>query len=375
MDDAYEGMSDRMYDLVVVGGSVAGLNTAFYAAEYGARVVVVDRKKEIGIPVQCAEGIVSSVLEDNHIPLNPEFIASEIRKIKMVTPKGRALTIELKHAPGYVLNRDKFEKYLAQRCEMRGVQFMLDSPVVGCNQSGTVVLKNGETLAARVVVGADGVASRVGKWAGIDTDLDPHDIGKCVQYYARDDSFEDGTIEIYWQHRCSPSGYVWVFSKGGDAANVGLGVPGDAKVNAKKLLDGFIRERCPNAERTTLTGGRVPLAKPVEHPVRGNVLLVGDACRLAFPNHGGGIATALLSGQIAGGVIEHHIEHGMPLSRYESMIRGAVYEKLHRCYEMKKKILEEDWIDEHYWYARLLVSLHKILPSIVERYAFSRIRY
>jgi len=362
------------YDVIVVGGSVAGLNAAFHAAERGASVLVVDRKKEIGVPVQCAEGIVSRVLKDNGIPLHKEFIASEIRRVRMVTPKGRELAIEMRHAQGYVLNRDTFEKYLAQRCEMRGVQFMLDSPVVGYDQSA-VALENGERLSARVVVGADGVSSRVGKWAGIDTELDPCDWGKCVQYYARDDSFEDGTIEIYWRHPCSLGGYTWVFSKGGDAANVGLGVPGDAKERPKRLLDDFIWERCPNAERMTFTGGRVPLARPVEHPVRGSVLLVGDACRLAFSNHGGGIATALLSGRIAGRVIADHVEYGTPLSWYEPMIKKAIYKKLNRCYDMRRKIREEDWIDGHYWYGRLLASLHGIFPGIMERYAFSRIRY
>ena len=362
------------YNVIVVGGSVGGLNTAFHAAEHGAEVLVVDRKKQIGIPIRCAEGVTSKVLKDNNIPPLPELIASEIKKVKMVTPKGRELALDLKHHKGYVLNRDKFEEYLAQRCEKRGVQFMLNSLVVGYDQS-SIVLKNGKILDAKVIVGADGISSRVGKWAGIDTDLDSHNYAKCVQYYARDDSFKDGTVEILWQHRCSPSGYAWVFSKGGDAANVGLGIPGDAVFNARRLLDSFILERCPDAERISLTSGRVPLARPIEHPVRDNVLLVGDAARYAMAHTGGGIATALLSGRIAGEVIADHVKYGTPLSWYETRIKGAIYKKLHRCYNMKRKILEEDWIDEHYWYGRLMVSMHRLFPGIVERYAFSRIRY
>jgi len=361
------------YDVIIVGAGPGGLNCAFHAAEHGAKVVVVDRKKEIGIPVRCAEGVIEDILIDANIKPTKEIVASTVKKIVMYTPDGKKLELDLKHKKGYILNRDKFEKALAKRCEKRGVQFMLNSPVVECDQKG-IILKNGERLDARIIVGADGFPSTVGRSVGLPVNVPPHDWGKCVQYYARDDSFEDETIELYWLHKYSPGGYVWLFPKGRDTANVGLGVPGDAKLNAKKLLDDFIWERCPDAERITIIGGRVPLSLPAERVVRDNILLCGDAALLANPLHGGGIGFAMLSGRLAGETISRHLIDDTSLQTYEEELKKRIYWKLRKSYKVRESIMEHG-LDRYYFLIKSLLWVHKIFPGIIERYALRSLRY
>ncbi len=73
------------------------------------------------------------------------------------------------------------------------------------------------------MIAADGVESRIARWAGIDTSLGLQDLGVCVQYYMTDIELDPGCIEFYFGSRWAPGGYAWVFPKGEREANVGLG--------------------------------------------------------------------------------------------------------------------------------------------------------
>jgi flavin-dependent dehydrogenase len=44
-----------MYDVVVVGAGPGGSTTARFAAERGLKVLMLDKRREIGYPVQCGE--------------------------------------------------------------------------------------------------------------------------------------------------------------------------------------------------------------------------------------------------------------------------------------------------------------------------------
>src|SRR2546421_5672766 len=159
---------------------------------------------------------------------------------------------------------------------------------------------------AKVVIGADGFESQVGRWAGLETRLRTRDIDACLQYTLVGVE-GDPRLNDFYLGSCAPGGYAWVFWKDSDVANVGIGVNLSKireRADAKKYLDRLI-ERTPGlacGEIIEEVAGAGSVSMPLERTVAPGVMLAGDAARLIDPLTGGGILNGCLSGRYAGEV-------------------------------------------------------------------------
>src|SRR5512139_2904698 len=89
-------------------------------------------------------------------------------------------------------------------------------------------------IKADLVIGADGVESKVGRWGGIDTSLKPHDIETCAQFLVA--NIDPGEYsQFYIGEKYSAGGYVWIFPKGECTANVGIGLLGSKSGNLRAI--------------------------------------------------------------------------------------------------------------------------------------------
>ena len=86
--------------------------------------------------------------------------------------------------------------------------------------------------AGELVIGADGVESRVGRWANLDTTTALHDIETCVQYTMEGLNIDPECCQLHFGGEIAPGGYLWIFPKGPGVANVGLGISGE---NARRM--------------------------------------------------------------------------------------------------------------------------------------------
>jgi digeranylgeranylglycerophospholipid reductase len=229
---------------------------------------------------------------------------------------------------GYVLERRIFDYELAKLAVKEGAEVVTkayaydlikeDGDVTGVR----VLIKDQKVdLRAKVVIGADGVESRVGKWAGIDTTCHIHDMESCAQVTLSGVAVDDGILDFYFGDQIAPGGYLWVFPKGKDSANVGIGISVECakEKSAVRWLDEFVEKKFPNAAMLTRIAGGVPCAKTCDEIVKGNVLLVGDAAHQVNPTSGGGIISGMIGGMLAGQVAaeaiakkdrNHLIEYG-----------------------------------------------------------------
>ena len=179
------------YDVVVVGAGPAGSVTARFAAEQGAKVLMIDRRAEIGIPVLCGEGI-SQRIDNWGMLEGTEWIASKMDGAKIYAPDDTMVTLSKEMAgdeTGYVLYRDRFDKELVRQAGKAGARLLLRTEAISLLKkqdriAGVSVKQDHDIfdIEADVVVGADGVESKVGQWAGIKTTLQPSDLETCFQY-------------------------------------------------------------------------------------------------------------------------------------------------------------------------------------------------
>jgi digeranylgeranylglycerophospholipid reductase len=346
------------YDVVIVGSGPAGSVTARFAAEAGAKVLMLERRSEIGVPVLCGEGI-SQRIDNWDMLEGKRWVASNMDGAKIYAPDGTLVTLSKEMAgneTGYVIYRDIFDQELARRAAKAGAKIMMRAEVTGLTKKGEKItgikvrqFDEEFDIEADIVVGADGVESKIGQWAGINTVLKPGDLETCAQYTLTNVDHNTNYAEFFIGRKVAPGGYVWIFPKGKDTFNVGIGILASLSEPGMplKLLDKFIANHpeLKKAEPVRLLAGAVPVAKPVE-TVRDNLLLVGDAARHADSITGGGLTTSLEGGKIAGETIGKAVDEQTfdeeTLSIYETGWKEAFAKKLLRNYIVKDILLDFD---------------------------------
>ena len=251
----------RRYDVVIIGSGPAGATTARIAANNNLNVLLIDKKQELGSPIQCSGAVSHHALQEVNIHPDSEFIQEAIYGFEIYNRNGTSKIIDYRHLKpeeygtspdkrplGYVVDRRRFDRYLMTQAERAGVDVWLKTEGLGykANPEGycEIFLKryNEEiTIRAKVLVGADGLQSQVGKWADLQTHIKLPELASCLQFVV-DQVKTKGLLEIITGHEWAPGGYAWVFPKGHGYAEVGLGVACTmTSKNAQWHLDHFLK--------------------------------------------------------------------------------------------------------------------------------------
>jgi len=340
----------RCYDVVVVGAGPGGSVSAREAAKLGLSVLLLEKRQEIGSPVRCAEGIAHELLVP-FIEPDPRWISAVVSKAQITVEDAATVTEQAEGRQGYILERRVFDRVLAEEAAKAGAQVMVKTAATGLLLEDDVVrgvVARGPAgameIECAVVIGADGVESQVGPWAGLDTALPLKDAMACAQYLLAGIEIDSACCYYYVGQGVAPGGYAWVFPKGEGKANVGLGVQADlATDTALNYLTRFIESR-PHLARgspVTLVVGGVPVGPPLPRLVASGLMLVGDAARQVDPLTGGGIANAMLAGRLAAEVAAQAIAAGdtsaEALVSYEERWMAGRGRKMARNYRLKER--------------------------------------
>jgi digeranylgeranylglycerophospholipid reductase len=312
-------------DVLVLGLGPAGASAAAEAARRGCRVIALDRKREPGVPVQCAEFV-------------PAMIDAEVAGAVRQRIDAMATFVEDDAAdlqpnfPGHMLDRAAFDASLVARAAQAGTDCRFGRSVVRIAKDGVAHLGDGSMIAARVLVGADGARSRAGKAIGsVNTDMvETRQITVPLRRaHAATDIFLSADIA---------GGYGWLFPKG-EVANLGAGVTSEHKARLKSIvarLHAGLGERV-GGEILALTGGAIPaggMRKPWGRLGDTLVLLAGDAAGLANPVTGAGITAAVQSGRLAG----EAAERGSP-ETYQEELEDVFGAALDRALRRRRELL------------------------------------
>ncbi|MFO7618725.1 MAG: NAD(P)/FAD-dependent oxidoreductase [Thermoplasmata archaeon] len=346
---------DAEYDVVVVGAGPGGSTAARFAAMGGAKTLLIEKRQEIGTHVRCGEGLARELLKQAEIPVDRKWIAAEMDGARIISPGGKTFEVDEARAGnevGYVIERDMFDRALAALAGQAGAQIEVKTSATGIiKENGKIVglklIQKGEPKEVRckIIIGADGYESQVGRWAGIDTNLALSDIMTCVQYRLTNIKIDPKYTEFY-AGSDAPGGYIWVFPKNNNTANVGIGMGAHMVKHGgqpKECLDRWIAKQpgMKNAVQLDMVAGGCSINAPLDSVVCDNMMLVGDAARMIDPMTGGGIAHACISGREAGKVAAEAIKIGDCskefFQKYEKAWRAEIEEKLFRNWMAKEK--------------------------------------
>ena len=321
-------MIDKSYDVIIVGAGPAGLSSAKSCAEHGLRTLLVEEHSVIGTPVQCGEALARFVFED--LGMKPE--GNEIKNTKIFSPNKKKMEIVFPEPSMFlVIERKKFEKDLAVKIANLGVDIFTKTRAVDVIKEngfvkGIILERFGEKIRvnSKIVIAADGPVSGIAKKAGLKIYSEPEKFDSCAQFQMSNIKIEKNIAEMYFG-KFAPGGYVWIFPKDEDFANIGIGINGGDGNKALDYLRGFVEkdERLSHGSIIEMNAGVAPVAGAVNKMVSNGLIVAGDAARMVNPLTGGGMRFAFKAGKIAGTIASDALRSGdfseKFLSEYEKI--------------------------------------------------------
>lgn len=299
-------------EVLVIGAGPSGSIAARTLAQNNIDVLLIDKKSEIGTPKRCAEGILTSTLEELGIKPDRLWITRQVSGIEIQAPNNKTVTFDNKNIKlpdtGYILERKVFDKHLVMDAIRQGSKVMVKTFAHNIEriQEGFQVsaksLGREIKIRTKIIIAADGPDSRIGKMAGLKCRTELKNMASCIQYEMANVKLDADLVKIHIGSVC-PGGYIWIFPKGEDIANIGLGVlKSHADKTAKYYLDKFISNSSDiaDAQIVEMNAGGDPLGGLVDNRYDDNIMLVGDAAGFVDPLTGDGIKTAMMSGKYAG---------------------------------------------------------------------------
>lgn len=346
-------------DVLVIGAGPSGSIATRTIAQNGIDVLLIDKKSEIGTPKRCAEGILRSTLDELGIRADKRWIAREIKGIEIVSPSNKKLVFDEDNFElpdtAYILERKIFDKTLVMDAIRFGAKVMIKTKANNIKRVKDGFLVKATSLGkeiqifTKIIIGADGPESKVGRMVGLKSNTSLNNMASCAQYEMVNVNMDDmNHVRVHIGSVC-PGGYVWIFPKGDDIANVGLGIlKSHTDKTAKHFLDSFIESNqdVVNAQCVEMNVGGDPIGGLIEQRYDDNIMIVGDAAGFVDPLTGDGIRTAMLSGKFAGDVAVKSIKNGdyskKFLKEYYDLTEEHVGKSFNRFNKIKEFLLTLD---------------------------------
>ncbi|MEM5804262.1 MAG: NAD(P)/FAD-dependent oxidoreductase [Candidatus Aenigmatarchaeota archaeon] len=347
------------YDVVVVGAGPGGSATAKRCAELGLSACLLEKRQEIGAPKRCGEGLSNHKMDVLHFGNIPDFCKMQaIRGAIVYAPDKKEVAVDFGGVAGWVMERKMFDKWLAMEASRAGAHVQAKTNVTGVLKEGSkIVGVRGEyedepfEIRSNVVVACDGIESQVSRWAGLNTTNTLINVDSGYQFEMSNIDLRDpGMLEMFVGNDIAPRGYVWIFPKGKDVANVGIGVSMCDKP-ARYYLEKFVKSHpgLKNGSIIEVNSGGIPLGGFLDNMVLDGFAVVGDAAHQVNPIHGGGMKEATYAGRLLAEVIAEAAKKNdfsqKALSPYNTRWwdeRGQHLRKVEKLRQVFEKMSDDD---------------------------------
>ena len=349
------------YDVIVAGGGLAGTIAAQSVSYYSKQklsILVIDRSTQF-TPGQknisgwtCGDAVsketVDFMTERIKIPWTEPEIEHHVKGVMAFSPD-RETSIPF-DGDGYMLNRQKLPEVQNQRAQKMGVKFDFEINLTGLLYEGNQVTgvqgidnktKQPYKKTGKIVIDATGITSmlrnQIQNTTKIERKIDRRDIestGRHIMYFEKGEQdlseFNPDYCIIHLDQDIAPGGYGWVFPKGENKVNIGLGVEKTIldkrnkrlgkNDNVSSLIEEYLhrnkaiknpRLSTDPIDKNNATGNfQVSVRRQNDCLVANGYMLVGDSAWMPKPLDAGGIGPALVAGTLIGKVVAEAIESG-----------------------------------------------------------------
>ena len=282
------------YDVVVAGGSVAGLLSAREISSKGFSVLVIEEDYEIGTPEHCGGLVSIAGLEElGIIPFRKTF-DHMMESAEIKSPNGKSFTINSKKQKVVEISRRELDKQIAFQAQKNGTEIKVRTSFQEITNTG--IRTNEENIDCKIFVDARGVSSLIHK--------DRTGILSSAQYEIYANWIKKGKVEVIFDQEKYPGFFAWVIPSDEGKGKVGVAGKG---INVSDTLNEILKEK---GKYSTVRKIFAPIwiKGPIEKFVDGKTVIVGDAAGQAKPTTAGGIFTSGMGGVFAGQAISKFLK-------------------------------------------------------------------
>lgn len=282
------------YDVVIAGGSVAGLLCAREISSKGFSVLVIEEDYEVGTPEHCG-GLVSmaGLAELGVIPFRKTF-DHMIDSAEITSPNGDSFTIDSKKQKVIEISRRELDKQIAFQAQKNGAEIKVRTSFQEITDTG--VRTSEEKIDCKIFVDARGVSSLIHK--------DRTGILSSAQYEIYADWIKKGKVEVIFNQEKYPGFFAWIIPSGDGKGKVGVAGRG---IKVSETLESILKEK---GKCSTIRKIFAPIwiKGPIKNFVEGKTVIIGDAAGQAKPTTAGGIFTSGMGGVYAGQAISEFLK-------------------------------------------------------------------
>lgn len=297
-------------DVLVVGGGPAGSSAARAAAMHGAKTILIDKKEEIGNPVQCAEGIGEFLFPYMPFKIPNEYLTWKMDGMFFWTDN---LSMEKSgdYWKSYSIERRKFDKWISEIAKEKGTELFTNTELIDVELEDdykinkAIIRKNEKTIdiKPKVVIAADGVESTVLKLLNL---YNPKkgDLAEVYSWEMKNLNLFKPNFEQVFTGEFTPSGYAYIFPKGKHSANIGVGgIYPEKKIEQyfEEFLEiSHVKKQLKNAEYVIEKTKKAVFNDLTDKWIYGNIILAGDTANHNLKPFIEGIQPSIICGDIAG---------------------------------------------------------------------------
>lgn len=282
------------FDVVVAGGSVAGLICAREIASNNHSVLVIEEDYEIGTPEHCGGLVSTAGLEElGVLPFRKTF-DHLIETAEIHAPNGKSFTINSKKQKVAEISRRELDKQIAHQSQKNGAVIKVRTSFQEMTNDG-VRTSDGE-IKCKIFVDARGVSSLIHK--------DRTGILSSAQYEIYASWIKKGKVEVFFDQEKYPGFFAWVIPSDEGKGKVGVAGKG---INVAEAIEKFLEDK---GNHSTIRKIYAPIwiKGPIDKFIDGRTVIVGDAAGQAKPTTAGGIYSSGMGGLYAGQAISKYLE-------------------------------------------------------------------
>jgi len=287
------------YDALIVGGGPIGGSIAGKISENNFNVAIIEKNKEIGVPMNCAGLITPRVFDLLEIK-ERSIVQNKIKGANIHSPSGKILKIGGDKIHALAIDRSNFDKEIIKKAEEKGAEIFLENNMLSAQKNNNhIEIKTSKNidLKCKLLIGADGPYSKVRDRFSLPQ---PREFLRGIGAELINTNLNPDFVEIFVGKNIAPDFFAWIIpiNKNGTKSRIGLCISQDSPKFPKFYFSNLLKNKLTsdligNAKIYKKFGGVIPLG-PLKKSYDSNVLLAGDAAAQVKPTSGGGIYTGLL---------------------------------------------------------------------------------
>ncbi len=338
------------YDAIIVGAGPSGLIAAHRIAGNGHRVLILEEHNQVGIPDHCAGLVSSSGIKKLGLVPPADVIQNTVEAARIYSPSGHPLLVERGKREALVIDRRRFDAWLASRALEVGAELKTSCKVKGAKKieggeySVDYTYNNSvEEAVTRVVLNAEGSRGVISRSLGLPS-IPRSSKYPAFQYEVSGINIDKNIVEMFYGRNISNGFFAWIIPLSSDSARVGIASKDRAKQRLQSCMNTHpvMRNRLRGMTIDRSLGGVVLIGPPQKKTAEYGAVNLGDAAGFVKATTGGGIILGGASANIAGTRVSRELSRrkgGIDLSYLDGLWKKSLRRELWIMYIAQKMLM------------------------------------